>query len=142
MTDQLVTFALGRREYATALAAVREVVRLASLTGLPGMTPPLAGLLELRGASVPVLDLRVAATATDRGDVLVLDPGRRPDGGVLGVAVDRVRAVVPRSELPPDAPGAEDGLLPGYVLAVLRGSAGPVFLVDLEQMAGAGPARP
>jgi hypothetical protein len=48
--------------------------------------------------------------------------------------VDRVRAVVARDELPQAGPGADDGVLPSYVLEVLRGSVGPVFLVDLEQM--------
>ncbi len=135
----LITFSLGRRDYATPLADVREVVRLEGLADLPGMAPPLAGVLDLRGVALPVLDLRVGATAEDRGDVLVLD--RPGSGSGVGVAVDRVRAVVDRSELPASGAGAEEGVLPAYVVEVLRGKTGPVFLVDLEQMvdaAGAG----
>lgn len=131
MSDTLVTFVLGAREYATSLAAVREVVRLEGLAELPGMAPPLAGVLDLRGASLPVLDLRVGAAPDARGDVLVLD---RADSTV-GIAVDRVRAVVSRDDLAVAGPGAEEGVLPSYVLEVLRGPRGPVFLVDLEQMA-------
>lgn len=135
----LITFSLGRREYATPLADVREVVRLEGLADLPGMAPPLAGVLDLRGAALPVLDLRVGATAETRGDVLVLD--REGTEAGVGVAVDRVRAVVDRLELPASGAGAEEGVLPAYVVEVLRGKTGPVFLVDLEQMveaAGAG----
>ncbi len=135
----LITFSLGQRDYATPLAAVREVVRLEGLADLPGMAPPLAGVLDLRGVALPVLDLRVGAAADDRGDVLVLDRAGSESG--VGVAVDRVRAVVDRSELPSSGAGAEEGVLPSYVVEVLRGKAGPVFLVDLEQMvdaAGAG----
>jgi purine-binding chemotaxis protein CheW len=134
MSEQLVTFALGSREYATPLQSVREVVRLEGLADLPGMAPPLAGVLDLRGTSLPVLDLRVGATAETRGDVLVLERGQADGEGSVGVAVDRVRAVVARDELPQAGPGADDGVLPSYVLEVLRGSVGPVFLVDLEQM--------
>jgi purine-binding chemotaxis protein CheW len=134
MSEQLVTFALGTREYATPLQSVREVVRLEGLADLPGMAPPLAGVLDLRGTSLPVLDLRVGATAETRGDVLVLERGQADGEGSVGVAVDRVRAVVARDELPQAGPGADDGVLPSYVLEVLRGSVGPVFLVDLEQM--------
>jgi purine-binding chemotaxis protein CheW len=134
MSEQLVTFALGTREYATPLQSVREVVRLEGLADLPGMAPPLAGVLDLRGTSLPVLDLRVGATAETRGDVLVLERGQADGEGSVGVAVDRVRAVVAREELPQAGPGADDGVLPSYVVEVLRGSAGPVFLVDLEQM--------
>ena len=134
MSEQVVTFALGAREYATSLRWVREVVRLEGLADLPGMAPPLAGVLDLRGTSLPVLDLRVGATSDTRGDVLVLE--RQDQGGEssVGVAVDRVRAVVARDDLPQAGAGAEEGVLPPYVIEVLRGSRGPVFLVDLEQM--------
>lgn len=131
----LITFTLGSRDYATPLAAVREVVRLAGLADLPGMRPPLAGVLDLRGVALPVLDLRVGAGAEDRGDVLVLDRDGTESG--IGVAVDRVRAVVDQGELPPAGAGAEEGVLPSYVVQVLRGQRGPVFLVDLEQMVDA-----
>ncbi|MDP9102119.1 MAG: chemotaxis protein CheW [Actinomycetota bacterium] len=133
----LVTFRLGSREYATPLSAVREVVRLQGLADMPGMEPPLAGVLDLRGTALPVLDLRIGAGPDDRGDVLVLERGDSVDGGTVGVAVDRVKAVVSRDELPAAGAATEDGVLPAYVVEVLRGSTGPVFLVDLEQMVAA-----
>ena len=125
----LVTFRLGDREYATPLTEVREVVRLEGLADLPGMAPPLAGVLSLRGAALPVLDLRLGARDA-RGDVLVLSG----DDGPYGVAVDQVRAVVPAEDLPPAGTGREQGLLPSYVVEVLRGEAGVVFRVDLPAM--------
>ena len=134
----LVTFRLGSREYATPLADVREVVRLRELADLPGMAPPLAGVLDLRGAALPVLDLRAGSHRGGPGDVLVLEGGRYVggslDGGPVGVAVDHVRAVVDPLDLPPTGSADGNGLLPAYVLAVLRGPAGVVFLVDLPQM--------
>ncbi len=54
-----VTFRLGDRQFACRLDEVREVVRLEGLDVLPGMTPPISGLLELRGTPLPVVDLRV-----------------------------------------------------------------------------------
>jgi purine-binding chemotaxis protein CheW len=135
----LVTFRLGEREYATSLADVREVVRLHGLAGLPGMRPPLAGVLDLRGAALPVLDLRPDGHPA-RGDVLVLERGAPDDagpdaaGGPVGVAVDQVRAVLPAGDLPRAGAGADAGVLPAYVVDVLRGADGVVFLVDLEQM--------
>ena len=129
---QLVTFVLGEREYATPLSVIREVVRLEGLADLPGMTPPLAGVLDLRGTSLPVLDLRVGATAETRGDVLVLERGQADGEGSVGVAVDRVSAVVEADEL--GQGGAAGDELPSYVQQVLRGKSGPVFLVDLPEM--------
>ncbi|MEX2292037.1 MAG: chemotaxis protein CheW [Mycobacteriales bacterium] len=136
----LVTFRLGAREYATPLSDVREVVRLEGLADLPGMTPPLAGVLDLRGTALPVLDLRRGATSGRRGDVLVLERGRSDgreglvDGSTVGVAVDQVRAVVPREGLTPAGAAPEAGVLPAYVVEVLRGADGIVFLVDLARM--------
>jgi len=126
----LVTFVLGERDYATQLSSVREVVRLEGLADLPGMTPPLAGVLDLRGTALPVLDLRLGTTADSRGDVLVLE-SNGPDH-LVGVAVDRVQAVVAESDL--TASGTATDELPSYVVEVLRGARGPVFLVDLPRM--------
>ena len=136
----LVTFRLGEREYATPLSDVREVVRLEGLADLPGMAPPLAGVLDLRGTALPVLDLRTGVVPGARGDVLVLEREHADgseglvDGSTIGVAVDQVRAVVQAGELAPAGASPDQGVLPSYVVEVLRGDAGVVFLVDLVKM--------
>lgn len=127
MSSGLVTFVLGARDYATPLSSIREVVRLEGLADLPGMKPPLAGVLDLRGTALPVLDLRIVAGV--RGDVLVLEGD---DGELVGVAVDRVRAVVDEGELTDAGQAGQE--LPSYVVQILRGPAGTVFLVDLPAM--------
>ena len=129
MSTGLVTFTLGAREYATPLSSIREVVRLEGLADLPGMEPPLAGVLDLRGTALPVLDLRLG-DGSERGDVLVLESPSAD--GLLGVAVDKVRAVVDDGELTQAGAAGEE--LPSYVREVLRSSRGPVFLVDLPTM--------
>jgi purine-binding chemotaxis protein CheW len=136
----LITFRLGEREYATSLDDVREVVRLAGLVDLPEMAPPLAGVLDLRGTALPVLDLRLAAAPGACGDVLVLEPAAGPgtgglgDSRTVGVAVDQVRAVVAVEDLPCAGTTPDAGLLPSYVVDVLRGAGGVIFLVDLVRM--------
>jgi chemotaxis signal transduction protein len=128
MSTGLVTFVLGSREYATPLASIREVVRLEGLADLPGMTPPLAGVLDLRGTALPVLDLRTGTVDGSPGDVLVMEGDESP----VGVAVDKVRAVVDDSELAQGGVAGDE--LPSYVREVRRGQSGPVFLVDLPEM--------
>jgi chemotaxis signal transduction protein len=95
------------------------------------MTPPLAGVLDLRGTALPVLALRSGAPREGGGDVL----GRVGGGSPVGVAVDRVSAVVAEEEL--GQAGAAGDELPSYVQQVLRGAHGPVFLVDLPGMVDA-----
>ncbi|MDQ1724890.1 MAG: purine-binding chemotaxis protein CheW [Frankiaceae bacterium] len=127
-------FELGGRPFAVPLPAVREIVRMAGVESLPGMTPPMIGVLDLRGYPLPVMDLR-DEHASGRGDVLVLDGGA--NGDPLGVAVDRVLAVLDADGLQPSI-GTDAGTpttpLPSYVKNVLRNSRGPVYLVDVREM--------
>jgi purine-binding chemotaxis protein CheW len=129
-----VTFRLGERVYATDLAAVREIVRLGNLAVLPAMRHPLAGVLDLRGAPLPVADIRPAGASDGSGDVLVLEAvdGAEP----VGVAVDAVCAVVDAGELVPAAGPGRGALLPPYVVEVRRADHCQVFVVDLWRMVG------
>jgi chemotaxis signal transduction protein len=124
-TPGYVLFRLGERTFATALDAVREIVRLTGLERLPGTQPPLAGVLVLRGTPLPVLDVRDNGR-TDEGDVLVMDV----DGESAGVAVDAVLAVLHPDELPEAEPPSRT--LPAYVIGVRRRQDAPVMLVDLR----------
>lgn len=124
-----VTFRLDGRDFATRIELVREVVRLSELVTLPGLVPPMAGVLDLRGMSLPVVDVR--ATPGGPGDVLVLADG----DAEYGFVCDAVAAVVGSETLVPEESRVSDSL-PPYVESVLRGTAGPVFLVDVRKMSG------
>jgi purine-binding chemotaxis protein CheW len=130
-----ITFRLGDRQLACRLDEVREVVRLEGLDVLPGMTPPITGLLELRGNPLPVVDLRVGGTdQPTRGDVLVMASGI----DALGAIVDQVTAVHDEDELV--SLGERASGLPDYVIDVVRhvgvsaGRGGPVLLVNLQAL--------
>lgn len=129
MITGYVMFRLGERAFATALDDVREIVRLSGLQRLPGVQAPLAGVIELRGAPLPVLDVRGPDAPEDEGDVLVLDV----DDDAVGVAVDQVLAVLAAEALPEltDRPAK---VLPSYVVGIRSSKDGPVLLVDLEKM--------
>lgn len=127
-----VTFVVGGRELAGRLVAVREVVRATGIDPLDGARAPVTGLLVLRGDPVPVVDLRTDAEAGDLGDVLVLDTA----GGVVGLAVDKVLAVLGPDDLVATRERLGVGL-PAYVLEVRRDATGsPVFVVSMTALAG------
>ena len=134
-----VTFVMGGRQLAGRLGDVREVVRAIGVESLAGARAPVTGLLTLRGTPVPVVDLRTAADPGDTGDVLVLSA---EGDGILGVAVDRVIAVLGPDDLSPLAPGEpRPSGLPAYVLEVRRDPAGSaIFVVALRALAGLVPA--
>jgi chemotaxis signal transduction protein len=136
-----VTFLLDGRSYAARLTTIREVVRLGELVTLPGMELPVAGVLDLRGVSLPVVDIRPVPGA--EGDVLVLHGA---DGEAqFGFACDAVTAVISAGDLPAEdsSPAIVNGqALPSYVETVLRSGDGAVFLVDVFAMAGVVDAVP
>lgn len=122
-----VLFRLGERRFVTKLDEVREIVRLSGLEALPGMRPPLTGVVVLRGQPLPVLDVRGAAeVGKDGGDILVMEV----DGDAVGVAVDQVLAVLGGDQLQAGEPPAK--ALPDYVVGVRRDANGPLLLVDLH----------
>lgn len=130
-----LTFVLGGRELAAPLTQVREVVRAVGIEPLRGVRAPVTGLLALRGAPLPVVDLRTDPDPGPTGDVVVLAPDAE---GAVGVAVDRVLAVLAGTDLVADEAPLPFGL-PGYVTCLLRRpdvETSPVFLVDLRALAG------
>lgn len=131
---ELVTFALDGQRYATRVDEVREVVRLAALAVLPGMRPPIVGILDLRGASLAVVDVRRTPSADGTGDVLVVG-GREADD--FGFACDRGTDVATHEKFttePRPADGRLSGL-PPYVESVLRADDAAIFLVNVRRMA-------
>ena len=54
----LVLISLQGVECGLPLRRVREILRMVALTAVPGAPEWLAGMLNLRGATVPVIDLR------------------------------------------------------------------------------------
>jgi chemotaxis signal transduction protein len=145
MSGYLV-FDIGGHELAAPLTEVREVVRIDRLDPMPGLEPPVTGLMHLRGRPLPVCDLRRGdgvrtatepGTAGTAGDVVLLGLA---DGSLLGVAVDRVLAVVGADVLVPvDEADVPTGF-PPYVVGVMRRAERPsstVFLVAMGRLVDA-----
>ncbi len=55
---QLVTFHVGREEYAVDILRVQEIIRVQDMTRVPNTPDYLTGVINLRGKIVPVMDLR------------------------------------------------------------------------------------
>lgn len=95
-----LTFSLGGRPYAVETQCVREILEFGSLTRVPMMPPVVRGVMNLRGAVVPVIDLqhRLGGGATEihsRSCTVILEY-IDAEGGVqiMGVIVDEVKEVL------------------------------------------------
>lgn len=101
--QQFLTFVLGGETYAIGILTIKEIIEYSSLTAVP-MTPSwIRGVINLRGAVVPVLDLSVRfgkepSAVTKRTCIVITEmdiDGERRD---LGIVVDAVNAVM---DIPP-----------------------------------------
>jgi len=125
-TLDLFTFSVGAHRYAVDVRRVDEVLAPAEVTPLAGAAPPLEGLLSLRGAEVPVVDLRLclpAGTPAPGSEARML-LALRVDGvgGVLRVATARLQA----------APGGP--LVPPAVVALAVEGGTVHFLLDVVEL--------
>ena len=91
----MIVFALAGTRYAAELRWVREVITLGFVTEVPTAPPGLAGIFNLRGTIVPVLDLpallgsAVAATPRQGDGALLLEA----DHAVAALRVDTIDEV-------------------------------------------------
>lgn len=56
--ERYLTFILGNEEYGVSIRVVQEIIGILPTTPVPGTPPFVTGVVNLRGAIVPVIDLR------------------------------------------------------------------------------------
>ena len=112
---QYLTFQLSGEMYAVGILNVKEIIEYGQLTEIPMMPAFIRGVINLRGAVVPVIDLaaRFGGGATEAGRRTCIVIIEVPEGDVrhdIGIMVDAVSEVleIPGSEIePPPSFGAK-----------------------------------
>ena len=112
---QYLTFQLGGEMFAVGILNVKEIIEYGHLTEIPMMPAFIRGVINLRGAVVPVIDLAArfggkttqVARRTCIVIIEVVDQDFRSDIGILVDAVSEVLEI-PASEIePPPSFGAK-----------------------------------
>jgi purine-binding chemotaxis protein CheW len=98
-TRQYLTFKLGNEIFATDVAKVREVLDLSPITAIPRTPDFMAGVINLRGSVVPVVDLRqcfgMAKTENTRNTcIVVVEVLLDSESLVIGALADSVEEVI------------------------------------------------
>lgn len=132
----LVTFLLDGGLHALPVERVREIVRVQGLARVPQAPPHVRGVQSLRGALLPVLEVRTRlglapAPFTPDSRVLVCEGRER----LLGLLVDAASQVVrlPRSAVEPPPPEVVSRLS-RFVAGVARVGEAMALLLDLEAL--------
>lgn len=112
---QYLTFMLGGETYAMGILAIKEIIDFGNLTEVPRMPPFIRGVINLRGAVVPVIDLsarfgKAATSVTRRTCIVIIEVATGEETQDVGVMVDAVNAVLEISSQeiePPPSFGAK-----------------------------------
>jgi purine-binding chemotaxis protein CheW len=117
-TRQVLTFALGQEIYGVDILRVKEIRGWSPVTRIPQTSAAVLGVLNLRGAIVPVIDLRVrlAMPSADFNSltvVIVLSLRTVAGQRECGIVVDSVRDVVDLATDSVRAAPSVDGELAG-----------------------------
>jgi purine-binding chemotaxis protein CheW len=106
--QQYLTFMLGGETYAISILRIKEIIQYGSLTAVPRMPDFIRGVINLRGAVVPVIDLSARfgkqPTAVGRRNcIIIIEVEIGEEAHNIGVMVDAVNAVleIPDSDIEP-----------------------------------------
>jgi purine-binding chemotaxis protein CheW len=133
---QLACFRVGPELYALDIMRIKEIIRPQKLTPVPKAPSFIEGVINLRGAVIPVADLR------KRFDQPTYDTNRKNRivicslaGKIIGLLVDEVTEVkrFGRHEIAP-APQFIKGPQADYFLGVARRDDDLIMLINLEKV--------
>lgn len=91
---QLVSFFVGKEEFAVEVEHVREIIRYPDIVQVPNVPPYIKGVISLRDRLLPIIDMRIKLDTgddaiTDNTRVIVIDINNTQ----LGLVVDKVYEV-------------------------------------------------
>lgn len=138
MSTLHVLFKVGDADYVLPSAEVREMETYTSATRIPGAAAHVAGLVQIRGRVIPVIDLRarfglppIERTLDSR--VIVVTEGERE----VGLLADSAREIVKLEEEkfgpPPDVVADQAS---GFVSAIAQAGQRLVMRLDTSRVIG------
>jgi purine-binding chemotaxis protein CheW len=137
---QYLTFQLRGEVHAIGILAIKEIIEYGGLTAVPMMPAAIRGVINLRGAVVPVLDLALrfgkpAAEPTKRTCIVIVETALAGERTVVGIVVDSVNAVqeiAPADIEPPPSFGM--AIAADFVSGMGKVGGRFVVLLDLDQV--------
>ncbi len=137
---QVLTFALKGETFGVPIESIKEIIELGDLTTVPMMPGFVRGVMNLRGAVVPVIDLAArfqqAATVPTRRTCIVIFEVYADDGRhTLGVMVDAVHEVLEiDGQLVDPPPSFGTRVAPEFIRGMARLDKRIVILLDLDRV--------
>ena len=137
---QMLTFVLGDETYGVDILRVQEIRGWSAVTKIPQSPPHVLGVLNLRGAIVPIVDLRMRfslerAEYTAVTVIIVLSVKAGNGKRNFGVVVDGVSDVVDVNETDvrpaPELAGSSD-----YIRGLVPVAERMLVMLDIDRLIG------
>jgi purine-binding chemotaxis protein CheW len=137
---QYLTFMLAGEAFAIGILAIKEIIEYHSLTEVPMMPPCVRGVINLRGAVVPVVDLlarfgRAQSPVTKRTCIVIVEVESAGERQVIGVVVDAVNEVldIDAADIEP-APSFGARIRTDFIQGMGKVKGKFVILLDVDQV--------
>jgi purine-binding chemotaxis protein CheW len=139
---QYLTFQSGGEAFGVAIAAVKEIIQFGSVTPVPLVPEHIRGVMNLRGAVVPVIDLnqrlgRGPGVPGKRTCIVIVETaldGQRQDVGVMVDAVSEVIDIAAADLAAPPRFGT--GVRAEAIDRVARVGGRFVMIIDVHRLLG------
>ncbi|KXS43580.1 MULTISPECIES: chemotaxis protein CheW [unclassified Candidatus Frackibacter] len=134
-TKQLIVFDLGGEEFGVKITKVQEIIRMKELTQLPNASEFMAGIINLRGDIISVIDLRkrfgVEQKETKKTRIIIVEMDNQ-DVGLIVDSVSEVLRIEPADI--EDAPERIAGIKDDYLKGIGKVDDRIIILLDLDQL--------
>ncbi len=135
-SQQYLTFLLEEQEYGLEIFKVREIRGYAPITAIPNVPPHVRGVMNLRGAVLPVIDLRIKFSMPpveyDKFTVIVIAAVAGKAVGLLVDAVSDVLAV--QRDAMQSAPDFGAAVDTGFIHGVFQSRERLAIALNLEAL--------
>jgi purine-binding chemotaxis protein CheW len=138
--NQYLTFTLDNEQYAIGVAKVREVLEHTKITRLPRTAEFMKGIINLRGAGVPVIDLRLKfglpeTPITKDTSIIVMEVESLDGKVVVGALADAVHEVVDIDEKAVEnAPRFGTRLAAEFIKGVGKKDESFIIILDIDRI--------
>ncbi|VTR96255.1 chemotaxis protein : Chemotaxis signal transduction protein CheW OS=Candidatus Nitrospira defluvii GN=cheW PE=4 SV=1: CheW [Gemmata massiliana] len=136
--SQFLAFRLGEEEYGLEILRVQEIKGYSKITPLPNTPHEIKGVMNLRGAVVPIIDLRTRlgmreAEYTVFTVIIVVTVGTK----IVGLVVDAVSDVLNvEPEMVVPAPDLGAGVDVSFLTGIARTGDRLVSLLNIDRLVG------
>ncbi len=134
--EELLSFFLGDEEYAIDIITIKEIIGMMDITFVPRADDCIRGIISLRGAIIPIFDIRNRLGLREPGDsnkgrIIVISIDRE----LIGITVNGVAEVVKIRGLDIEpTPFTISGIDAEYIRGIVRYKGRIVILLDIVRL--------